>query len=187
MYGVKGMDNLFITTFNKLDIKLQVKILIEIYRTGTISHETIKEISTESGQKLLKELHMASVKLLLNNVGRLVEKNIVETLEKLDGDFAEEIKNSLFTFENIIMLPDNAIKKWVEECNEEDLIIGLSQTKRNIANRIISNMSDESAEKIEKGIKDLKELTLDNLYIAKTNLISILRRMDISGEVSIGI
>ncbi len=108
-----GMNNLFVKTFNRLDLELQINVLKEIYHTGSLTPLTLNEIGVESGSQLLRELHLIVVKVLLNKVDRNIERDIILSLEKDDPEFAAEVKKAMFTFEDIIILPDSTIEKWL--------------------------------------------------------------------------
>lgn len=95
------MSTKFTKIFNRLDLRLQIKILKELYKTGTLSPETLREIGSKSGQLLLNELHMIIVETLLNGVEPGIERTIMETLEKEEPEFAEDAKKAMFTFSDI--------------------------------------------------------------------------------------
>lgn len=180
-----GVNNIFVKNFNTLDLQLQIKILMELYRTGSLTPETLKEIGTGSGTRLLKELHMITIKVLLNKVDQNVEKNIVQTLQKEDPDFAEEVKNAMFTFDDIAMLPDVTIEKWLIKCADEELKIALYDCGKYIRNRVLSNLPSERASQIQKSLTDSKAPSLDEIYVATTHLIDILGKMEVAGEITI--
>ncbi len=180
-----GMNNVFVKIFNKLDLSLQIKILLELYRTGSLTPETLKEIGTEPGTRLLNELHMTIVKVLLNKVDRNVEKNIIVNLEKIDSEFADELKKAMFTFDDIAMLPDVTIEKWLKKCDDEELRIAFSESGKYVRNRILNNLSCERREKIKRSIKDSNMPSLDEVYVAMTNLVEILREMEVAEEIRI--
>lgn len=76
------MNNTFINTFSKLDTDLQIKLIAELYYTGSLSAETLKIIGPEPGSRILNELHMTIIKAILNKVDRNTEKKLIERLER---------------------------------------------------------------------------------------------------------
>lgn len=182
---IVNMNSIFTKTFNKLELELQIKILIELYHTGNISVDTMKQIGTESGTRLLNDLHMIVVKTLLNKVNRKVEKNIMESLEKRDAEFAEDLKRAMFTFEDLIMLSDENVEKWLKKCSDKELIIALSESGNSVRSKVYKNMPIARTEMMKEGIESLHVPTLDEIYEATTSLIEILKNMDYLGEISI--
>lgn len=182
---IVNMDSIFTRTFNKLDLSLQTRILTELYHTGNISVDTIKEIGTEAGTRLLTELHMIIVKTLLNKVDRNVEKAIMQNLEKEEPEFADELKRAMFTFDDIVVLDDETIVKWLKKCNDEELTMALSESGNSVRNKIYKNMPAHRMKKIKDNIQTESLYTLDKVYEATTNLIEILKQMDLSREINI--
>jgi DNA-binding transcriptional MerR regulator len=178
------MNNTFIKTFDKLDVELQIKVLTELYHTGSLSHETIKKIGSEPGSRILNELHMTIIKSILNKVDRNTEKNLMKNLEKIDSKLAEEIKSALFTFEDIVMLSDKTLEKWLVKCDDKDIIIALKESSKYVIARIFSNMPSERISQIKNLISESEEPTLDESYISMKKLIEILKQMDFSGEIT---
>lgn len=179
------MNNVFIKAFCKLDVELQIKVLTELYYTGSLSVEMQKKIGSEPGSRILNELHMTMVKSILNKVDMNVEKRIMENLEKIDSELAEEIKSALFTFDDIIMLPDKTIEKWLTKCENKDLVIALSESNKYLSKRVFNNLPCERLELIKNSLGENNEYTLDERYISMKKLIEILKQMDFSGEITI--
>ena len=179
------MNNMFSKTFNKADLELQIKVIKEIYRTGTLTPDTLKEMGIQQGSQLLKELHIIIVKSLLMRTDKSVEKDIIISLEKTDPDFAEELKKAIFTFEDILILPDATIKKWLEKCDDQQLAIALTESGNYLKNRIILLMESDRAERVKRKINELEVPSLDEVYSAMTSLIDILRELEMKGEIKI--
>lgn len=180
-----SMSTKFTKIFNRLDLRLQIKIIKELYKTGTLSPETLREIGSESGQILLNELHMIIVKTLLNGVEPSIEKAIIETLEKEDPEFAEDAKKAMFTFSDIAKLPDDTIKKWLGKCKDNELSIALKDSGSFLKNKIFSNLELDRTERLKQNIANDDLAGLDQEYTAMNNLIEVLRQMELNGEIII--
>lgn len=179
------MSTKFSKIFNRLELGLQIKILKELYKTGTLLPETLREIGSESGQVLLKEIHMVMIKALLNKSNSEVEKNIMMTLEKEDIEFRNEIMKGLFTFDDIAKLPDETIKKWLTKCEDNELSIALKDSGNYLKNKVFNNMSCERSDRLKKSIENIDAVSLDQEFVAMNNLIDLLRKMEANGEIVI--
>lgn len=182
---IVSMNSLFVKTFSNLDLKLQIRILMELYQTGSLTHDTLKEMGVESGQSLLKELHMSLVKNLLNSVDFEVEKNIMEHLISNDPDFAAETMKAMFTFDDIPKLDDETIRKWLEKCGDDDLTVALKDSSKYLKDKIFNNMDAKRANIIRDKIADSALVSLDEAFSSMSNLISILRKMESEGLIVI--
>lgn len=179
------MNPIFANTFNNLELGLQVKIVKELYQTGSLTQDTLKEMGVKSGQILLKELHMSLVKNLLNRVDFEVEKNIMEYLTVNDPDFATETMKAMFTFDDIPKLDDTTLQKWLEKCKDDELVIALKDSRKYLKERIYRNMSLERANRIKDKITSSNPNSLDELFSSRTHLIDVLREMETEGLIVI--
>jgi DNA-binding transcriptional MerR regulator len=172
------MSTKFGNIFSRLEVALQIKILKELYNTGTLLPETVKEIGSDSGQVLLNELHMVMVKALLNKSSYEVEKNIMMELEKQDIDFCNSIKKALFTFEDISLLPDDTISQWLTMCDDDELCLALADSGNYLKSKILNNMSEERALRLKKIMDSQDAVSLDQEYLATNHLLEILQKME---------
>jgi flagellar motor switch protein FliG len=177
-----SMKNIFIGKFSTLNEELQLKILLEIYRTGSLSVDTIRQMGGSDSTQLISELHMMTIKAVMSKLDGSTEKNLMLRLEKDKPEFADRLKISMFNFEDIIMLPDTTIKKWLEKCDDERLAMSLSSSGKVTQKRIYNNLSRERREKI---INTEKSYSLEETYEAMTDLVEVLKKMDMSGEIEI--
>lgn len=179
------MNSNFMKVFNELSTELQVKVVKELYYTGSISRETINEIGRKEVHGMLNELRLSIVTNLFRNMGSEVEKNIMDTLKVDDKELFEEIADSMFTIDDIVILDDLAIQKWLRNIEYDDLIIAMHGMKEYAVKRIFKNLSKAAAEKTKKQLEEKSNISTEEVYSAVTNLINILKELDRTGEINI--
>ena len=64
----------------------------------------------------------------------VVEKLILEELEKEDAELAEEIRQRMFIFEDIITLDDASIQRVIREIDSKDLAKAMKGTGEEVRN-----------------------------------------------------
>lgn len=185
MKEMVSMNTKFIRIFNRLDLNIQVKILKELYETGTLQPETIRTIGENNGHLLLEELHMVLVKSLLNGIDFETEKNIMMALKKEDPEFANVAMRAMFTFDDFAKLPNETLQKWAKNCDDDELVIALKDSNNYLINKILNNMQSERADKIKEAIENNEMVSLDQSFKAMSHLIDVLRQMEMRGEIVI--
>ncbi|HEX3022655.1 MAG TPA: FliG C-terminal domain-containing protein [Lachnospiraceae bacterium] len=128
---------------------------------------------------------MVMVKTLLNKSSCEVEKNIMMELEKEDIDFGNSIKKALFTFEDISLLPDDTITKWLLMCNDDELCIALADSGNFLKSKILNNMSGERAWRLKKMMDSQDAVSLDQEYLAMNHLLEILQKMEEDNRITL--
>lgn len=182
---IVSMNTKFIRVFNRLELQTQIKILKELYRTGTLQPETLREIGETNGHLFLEELHLVLVKSLLNGVDFHTEKNIMEKLRVEDPEFANVAMGAMFTFDDIGRLPDITIEKWAMQCEDSDMVVALKDCNNYLINKVLSNMPVKRANQLRMEIDNQELVSLDESFQTMTQLIEVLRGMEQRGEIVI--
>lgn len=122
---------------------------------------------------------------ILNRVGRSAEKVILEGLEREDPVLAEEVKRRMFVFEDLIQLPDNFIQRVLKEVNSKDLVLAMRGANEDVNTRIYKNMSKRAAEMIKEEMEIMGPVRLKEVEKAQQKVVTIIRKLDESGEIII--
>lgn len=123
---------------------------------------------------------------ILNSVDRTTEKNIISDLEMKQPELADEVKASLFVFEDIVNLDRDSIQRILQEVNQEDLALVLKGASEEVSNIIFENLSKRAGEMLKEDIKYMGSVRLSIVEEAQRKIVAIIRRLDESGEIIIG-
>ncbi len=122
---------------------------------------------------------------ILNSVDRSTEKHIMETLEIEDAELAEEIRNKMFIFEDILSLDDKSIQRLLREVDNNDLGIALKGSGEEVQNVIFNNLSKRLATMIKEEMEYMGPLRLKDVEEAQQKIVNIIRKLEDSGEIII--
>ncbi len=122
---------------------------------------------------------------ILNRVDRGTEKLILEDLEKEDAELADEIRQRMFIFEDIITLDDASIQRVVREVESKDLARALKGASEEVKDRIFRNISKRAAEMLQEDLEFMGPVRLREVEEAQQRIVAIIRRLDESGEIII--
>ena len=122
---------------------------------------------------------------ILNVVGRSTERAIIEELEVTQPELAEEIKASLFTFEDIVSLAPTDVQKVLREVDHDDLVMALKGVSDSLRDFIFSNVSSRAADSLREDIEFLGPARLSVVEESQTKIVTVIRRLDEQGEIYI--
>lgn len=151
---------------------------VETILQSKLSNVIRSDISTIGGIKSLVDI--------LNNADRGTEKSIMEEFEQEDPELADKLKESMFVFEDIITLDNISIQKILREVDMKDMALALKASSDEVKNAIFSNLSKRAAQTLKEDIEYLGPVRLIDVEKAQQNIVSIIRRLDESGEIIIG-
>ena len=144
-----------------------------------------KKLSNIVTQDYTKAGGVGSVVEILNSVDRGTEKYIIENLELTDPELAEEIKKSMFVFEDIINLDSTAIQRFIREIENQELTVALKGATPEVSDLIFSNMSKRMAEMIREDMDFMGPVRLRDVEEAQQNIVNTIRRLEEAGEIVI--
>ncbi|MER2226472.1 MAG: flagellar motor switch protein FliG [Carnobacterium sp.] len=133
------------------------------------------DLETVGGVRTLVEI--------LNSVGRSTEKNIISVLEEKQPELAEEIKASLFTFEDIITLEKGDVQKVLRDVKNDDLALALKGVSDEIKNFVYTNLSSRAVETLKEDLQFMGPIRLSAVEEAQQRIVTVIRRLDEKGEI----
>ena len=173
------------------DIKHEVSL--KIGGTSSISPNIIKAIDeavtnklSKLGQRdLEKSGGVESLIDILSNVDRKTEKSIIKYIEENNVELAEEIKASMFVFDDIVRLEDTAIQRILKEVNVKDIAFALKGASNEVANIIYRNQSQRAAAALKEEIDLLGKTKVSQVEESQQNIVNIIRRLEEAGEITL--
>ena len=123
---------------------------------------------------------------ILNSVDRSTQKNILNSMQDSNAEFAEEVRDNLFTFEDIIHLDNVAIQRTLRDIEQSTLALALKGASENIMGMITRNISARAAERLREEIDYLGPVRLAEVEKAQYEVVKVIRKLEDSGEIVIG-
>ena len=144
-----------------------------------------KKLSTLSSEDYTAAGGVEAIVEILNLVDRSSEKSIIESLEEDDPDLAEEIKKRMFVFEDIVMLDNRAIQKVLRDVDQQELAKALKSVDTEVQDKIFSNMSKRAASMLKEDMEFMGPVRLKDVEESQQKIVSIIRRLEDSGDIVI--
>ncbi|WP_461250755.1 flagellar motor switch protein FliG [Treponema sp. R8-4-B8] len=144
-----------------------------------------KKLATLASEDYTSAGGVESIVDIINMVDRSSEKQIFEALEAEYPKLADEIKNNMFVFEDIVMLDDRAIQKVMREVDSQELAKALKSVDSEVQDKIFRNMSKDAANMLKEDMEYMGPIRLKDVEEAQRKIISIIRRLEDSGEIII--
>lgn len=178
---------------NYLPPETQAQVAMKIADMETTNPEILGEIekivenkfSSVMVQDFSKAGGIDTLANILNRADRNTEKNVIELLEVENPTLAEEVRELMFVFEDIINLDDRAIQRILREVDTKDLALSLKGTKADLKEKIFRNMSDRAQEMLKDEIEYLGPVRAREVQEVQTKIIGIIRNLEVFGEIVI--
>ena len=122
---------------------------------------------------------------VLNNVDRATEKFIFDELNLRDPKLADDIRQKMFVFEDIVNLDSMAIQAFIKEVDPKDLAIAIKGSTSEVAETIYANMSTRMKESTQTDVEYLHNVRMKDVEEAQQRIVSIIRRLEDEGVLTI--
>lgn len=173
--------------------ELQAEVVLRIATMERISPEVLQQLEevleTQFESTATRDLSVSggakSVAEILNIVDTLSERRIMSVLESEDPELANEIKNLMFVFEDMILLDDRSIQKVLKEVETKDLAVAMKAASEDVKHKIFSNVSERVGMMIKEEIEFLGPMRLSEVEAAQQRIVEAVRRLEGEGQVVI--
>ncbi|MEW6540716.1 MAG: flagellar motor switch protein FliG [Bacillota bacterium] len=120
---------------------------------------------------------------MLNMADRSTEKSILEELERDDPRLAEEIRQQMFVFEDIVKLDDVSTQRILREVNNKDLALALRGANDEVRQKIYKNQSQRASQMLREEIEYMGPVRLKEVEEAQQRIVKVIRALEETGEV----
>jgi flagellar motor switch protein FliG len=171
--------------------EVQNDVAQRIARMGRIAPELVKEVEALVERRLssvaIDEVvgvgGVNSIVPILNNADRTAERTILDSLEQVDPELADEIRSRMFVFENIVQLDDRAIQKVLRRADNKTLAMALKGTADEVAAKVFKNLSQKAADLLRDDMDVLGPVRIRDVEQAQREIIAAIRVLEDQGEV----
>ncbi len=176
-----------------LPTDIQSDVARRIALMGRAAPEVIKEIEalleTKLSNMAAEEVSGAgginAIVPILNNADRTSERQILERLDEFDPELADEIRNRMFVFENIVQIEDKSVQKVLRRVDNKTLAMALKGTAAEVATKVMRNLSQKAAELLKDDIEVLGPVRIRDVEQAQREIVNIIRQLEDQGELVI--
>lgn len=120
---------------------------------------------------------------ILNRSDRTTEKLILENLARTDPELADEVRNRMFVFEDIVSLEDRSVQLVLREIDSKELAIALKGVTDVVRDKVTSNMSERAGAALKDEIELLGPVRLKQVEEAQGNIVKAIRRLEEAGQI----
>lgn len=159
----------------------------------------MQQFSPEMAQKISVVLHrkvqslgdqsrrsyggVKSAAELLNRIDPNVSKTILENVETEDARLALNIRNSMFTFEDLLGVPESGIRDLLASVDKKSLATALKGAPEDLKNHIFKTMSSRAVEMLKEDMEALGPVRAQAVTQAQQEIVQAARTLEAQGKL----
>ena len=180
------------TVLRELPESLQADVL---YRMAVL--ESIPPgVVTEMNEVLTEEMKTAGsmatsvggvepVAEILNSVDKATETRILASIEESNPDLAEQIRELMFTFEDMALIDAKQMQIVMKDVDQADMVLALKTASDPVKELIFSSMSSRAAEMVRDDLENLGPAKISDVEAAQQKIIKVVKKLEEDGSLVI--
>ena len=122
---------------------------------------------------------------IMNFMNGEMEKSVMETLTDFDPTMAQQVRDKMFVFENIMDIDDEGIQVLLREVPSESLIVAIKGAKEELKEKIFKNMSARASETMREDLAAKGPVRVSEVEKQQRDILLIVRRLSDEGLISL--
>jgi flagellar motor switch protein FliG len=144
-----------------------------------------EKLSAILDQELTAAGGVQSLAEILNQAGRSTERHVIQAMAESDQLLAEEVRQRIFTFDDIVTLSDRDIQVLLRDIDQKDLAIALRGVDQKVQDKLLNNMSQRGAEMLREDMAVMPPQRKALVDEAQSKIVRAARVLDDAGTITI--
>jgi flagellar motor switch protein FliG len=173
---------------------LRAEALKRLAQLRQFSPEIAQKVSVSLHKRLeaLGEQHrrayagVQGVADLLNRMDPAASKSILEAIEKDDPKLALNIRNLMFTFQDLLGVPEAGIRELLSQLDKKTLAMALRGATEELKTYIFKSMSSRAVEMLKEDMEVLGPVRSRDVTKAQQEAVAVARKLEAEGKIVLG-
>ncbi len=151
-------------------------------RVSVVLHKRLESLGEQSRRAYAG---LRGVAELMNRLDVATGKNILEAIEKEDPKLALSIRNLMFTFEDLLTIPEAGIRELLAQMDKKTLATALRGASEELKNYIFKSMSSRAVEMLKEDMEVLGPVKSREVNKAQVEAVGVARKLEAEGKLTL--
>ncbi|MEN6373987.1 MAG: flagellar motor switch protein FliG [Smithella sp.] len=172
--------------------EIQYEISKRMATLKSVPREFIEEIAKTLEKELImggtSDQQLGGAELManiLNRMNRSTENAIMTSLEDSEPELASQIRNFMFSFDDVLRLDDKSLQELMKDVSSEDLARALKMADEVMREKIFKNMSKRGAEMLREEISLMPPIRISEVEGSQRKIVEVTKKLEAEGRIVI--
>jgi flagellar motor switch protein FliG len=173
--------------------EMRPAILRRMATVESVAPEVLREVGQALSQELkalvaggMRAVDGKAVALrILRQTPSTQQGEIVEEIEKDDPALAAELRSRLFTFDDILLIPDRDVQTLLRELDMSQLTVALRGATLEVKEKFLRNLSTRAAQLLADDLAAMGPVRLATVEAAQAEVVRTALELTRSGQITI--
>ena len=161
--------------------------VIESIPPGVVAemNEVLTEEMKTAGSMATSVGGVEPVAEILNSVDKATETRILASIEESNPDLAEQIRELMFTFEDMALIDVKQMQIVMKDVDQADMVLALKTASDAVRELIFGSMSSRAAEMVRDDLENLGPAKISDVESAQQKIIKVVKKLEEEGSIVI--
>jgi len=180
-------------TLKLLPESLHTEILLRIANLEAVGPEIIDEIDDVLRNEIQAMGSISTQKIggveplaeMLNLIDKATEEQILDSLEERDPDLAEQIRQLMFVFDDLVKIDARGIQEIIKNVPNDKWKVALKTASEAVTELVFSNMSERASKMLREDMEAMAAVKLADVEAVQFEIVQIARKLEEEGKIVI--
>lgn len=172
---------------------LRMEVILRFSQTEAITAEVLeviddvlqKKVNSLGAKESQKVGGVQKVAEVVNHMDKASQESLLDQLGEADPALADEIRQLMFSFEDLILLDSRSVQTLLQEISNQELALALKAASDTIKALFFNNMTERAANMLKDDMDVMGPVRLRDVEAAQQNIVRTARRLEQDGKVTI--
>jgi len=120
---------------------------------------------------------------LMNRLEPATMKSVLDAIESDDARLAVNIRNLMFTFDDLLGVPENGIRELVARLDKKVLTLALKGASEELRNHLMKAISSRAFEMLKEDMEALGPVRAREVSKAQQEAVAVARKLEAEGKI----
>jgi flagellar motor switch protein FliG len=168
-------------------------VAMRIARLGQVPDEIIREVDealrnelSGIGQSGSEAGGIDTLVSILGAVDKATEDTIMEAIEEESAEMANDIRQQMFVFEDLISVDDRGMREILKKVESAQLVLAMKTATDDMKQKITGNLSSRAAEMLLEDLEVMGPVKLSEVEEAQQAIIRAAKELEAEGTIALG-
>ena len=180
-------------TLKLLPESLHTEVLLRIANLDAVAPEIIDEIDDVLRNEIQAMGSISHQKIggvepiaeMLNLIDKATEEQILDNLEERDPELAEQVRQLMFVFDDLVKIDDRGIQELVKNVQNDKWKIALKTASEAVRELIFKNMSERASQMLREDMEAMAAVKLADVENIQYEIVQVARKLEEEGKIII--
>lgn len=177
----------------ELPLPLQTDVIFRISQLDNVPPGILVEIdqTIQEEMSLIENIEgntvggIRSAAEILNQMKSTTESEILQAIDEQKQGLADEIRQWMFVFEDLVQVDDRSIMSILREVDSDTLKLALRTVSEDLKEKIFKNMSERAATMMKEDLEVMGPVRLKDVEAAQQTIIRIGKKLESEGKAAL--